>query len=77
MKILQLINPDAIIPIRLNADPVHERVIHSVWGFFALYIVQFCGSCTDITSDRSRYANSFFDGYRLFEQSWACIGSCL
>ena len=40
-EILQLINPDAIIPIRLNADPVHERVIHSVWGFFALYIVSF------------------------------------
>ena len=40
-EILQLINPDAIIPIRLNADPVHERVINSVWGFFALYVVSF------------------------------------
>ena len=40
-EILQLINPDAIIPIRLNGDPVHERVIHSVWGFFALYVVSF------------------------------------
>ena len=40
-EILQLINPDAIIPIRLNADPVHVRVINSVWGFFALYVVSF------------------------------------
>ena len=38
---LQLIHPDALIPIRMNDAPVQDRVINAVWGFFALYVVSF------------------------------------
>ena len=40
-EILQLIHPDGIFPIMLNSKSVPERIINSVWGFFALYVVSF------------------------------------
>ncbi len=40
-EIVQLIHPDGIFPIMLNNKPVAERIINSVWGFFALYVVSF------------------------------------
>ena len=40
-EILQLIHPDAIIPIRMSGQSVPNKVVSGVWGFFALYIVSF------------------------------------
>lgn len=37
-EIKRLIHPNAIIPIKVNNRPVEERVINSIWGFFAAYI---------------------------------------
>ncbi len=36
----QLVHPQAIIPIKLGNRPVGDRILSSVWGFFALYM--FC-----------------------------------
>jgi len=40
-EILQLIHPNGVFPIRLNNQNVQEKIINSVWGFFALYVVSF------------------------------------
>ncbi len=40
-EIRRLIHPNAIITIKINSKPVHERVINAVWGFFATYITVF------------------------------------
>lgn len=40
-EILHAIHPEAIIPIRMSGHLVPNKVVNSVWGFFALYIVSF------------------------------------
>lgn len=40
-EIHRLIHPNAIIPVKLSKQPVSDRILESVWGFFALYIVTF------------------------------------
>ncbi|MDH3354719.1 MAG: TrkH family potassium uptake protein [Chromatiales bacterium] len=40
-EISKLIHPNAIIPIKIGGKPVKERVINSVWGFFATYVAIF------------------------------------
>ena len=37
----RLIHPSAEIPVKLGNKPVNSRVVDSVWGFFAVYIVVF------------------------------------
>lgn len=37
----RLIHPSAEIPVKLGNKPVHPRVVDSVWGFFAVYVVVF------------------------------------
>ncbi len=40
-EINKLIHPNAIIPIKIGGKPVPNRVIASVWGFFATYVAVF------------------------------------
>lgn len=40
-EVQRLIHPRAIIPIKLGKNPVPDRVIESVWGFFAVYVMAF------------------------------------
>ena len=40
-EFVRLVHPSAEIPVKLGTKPVHPRVIDSVWGFFAVYIVVF------------------------------------
>lgn len=37
----QLIHPEAYIPIRMDGKPISDRVMKSVWGFFAMYVFSF------------------------------------
>ena len=37
----RLIHPSAEIPVKLGTRPVPARVVDSVWGFFAVYVVVF------------------------------------
>jgi trk system potassium uptake protein TrkH len=37
----RLIHPSAEIPVKLGTKAVHPRVVDSVWGFFAVYVVVF------------------------------------
>ena len=37
----RLIHPRATIPIKLGNDIVSDRVVESVWGFFAVYVMAF------------------------------------
>lgn len=37
----RLVHPSAEISVQLGGKPVHARVVDSVWGFFAVYIVVF------------------------------------
>jgi len=39
----RLIHPNAEIPVKLGNKPVSARVVDSVWGFFAVYVVVFTG----------------------------------
>lgn len=40
-EVQRLIHPRAQIPIKLGKNPVPNRVIEAVWGFFAVYIMVF------------------------------------
>ncbi|MGW8370433.1 MAG: TrkH family potassium uptake protein, partial [Gammaproteobacteria bacterium] len=37
----RLVHPSAEIPVKLGPRAVHPRVVDSVWGFFAVYVVVF------------------------------------
>ncbi len=39
----RLVHPNAEIPVRLGSRAVNPRVVDSVWGFFAVYVVVFTG----------------------------------
>ena len=40
-EVQRLIHPKAVIPIKLGRNPVPDRIIESVWGFFAVYVMAF------------------------------------
>ncbi len=40
-EVHRLVHPAAQVPVKLGSMPVPQRVIDSVWGFFAVYIVLF------------------------------------
>lgn len=40
-EVQRLIHPNSIIPIKLGRTLVPDRVIESVWGFFAVYVMVF------------------------------------
>jgi trk system potassium uptake protein TrkH len=40
-EVQRLIHPSAEIPVRIGRKPVDWRIIDSVWGFFAAYIILF------------------------------------
>ncbi len=40
-EVQRLIHPKAVIPIKLGRKRVPDRVIESVWGFFAVYVMVF------------------------------------
>ncbi|MEO0442974.1 MAG: potassium transporter TrkG, partial [Pseudomonadota bacterium] len=40
-EIYRLIHPNAIIPVKVGNKPVSDRVVESVWGFFAVYVISF------------------------------------
>jgi trk system potassium uptake protein TrkH len=40
-EINRLVHPNAVIPIKVGGKPLPERVIDSVWGFFATYVAIF------------------------------------
>ena len=40
-EVQRLIHPSAEIPVRIGNKPVDWRIIDSVWGFFAAYIILF------------------------------------
>ncbi len=41
-EVLQLIHPNAQMPIKLGGRTVSDKVINAVWGFYGLYIAMFC-----------------------------------
>jgi trk system potassium uptake protein TrkH len=40
-EIYRLIHPNAVIPIKIGQNPVPDRIVESVWGFFAVYMLSF------------------------------------
>ena len=40
-EIVRLVHPAAQIPVKINGKPMSDRVIDSVWGFFAAYVGAF------------------------------------
>ncbi len=40
-ELKRLIHPNAVIPIKLGHNRVPDRVIESVWGFFAVYVMAY------------------------------------
>ncbi|MDD9891443.1 MAG: TrkH family potassium uptake protein [Gammaproteobacteria bacterium] len=40
-EVQRLIHPKAVIPVKLGKNAVTDRVIESVWGFFAVYVMAF------------------------------------
>lgn len=40
-EVQRLIHPHAVIPIKLGGQAVTDRIVDSVWGFFAVYVMAF------------------------------------
>jgi len=40
-EVQRLIHPKAVFPIKLGRNPVPDRIVESVWGFFAVYVLAF------------------------------------
>lgn len=40
-EVQRLIHPKAVIPVKLGKKVISDRVIESVWGFFAVYVMAF------------------------------------
>ena len=40
-EVQRLIHPHAVIPIKLGGHRVSDRIVESVWGFFAVYVMAF------------------------------------
>ena len=40
-EVQRLVHPSAAITVKLGDKAVHSRVVDSVWGFFAVYVVVF------------------------------------
>jgi len=40
-EVTRLVHPNAVIPIKVGGKPLPERVVDSVWGFFATYVAIF------------------------------------
>jgi len=40
-EIHRLMHPNALMPVKLNGREISDRVMSSVWGFFALYVATF------------------------------------
>ncbi len=40
-EVQRLVHPNAEVPVKLGSMPVPQRVVDSVWGFFAVYVVLF------------------------------------
>lgn len=40
-EVQRLMHPNALMPVKLNGKAISERVMSSVWGFFALYVATF------------------------------------
>ncbi|MDH5218411.1 MAG: potassium transporter, partial [Gammaproteobacteria bacterium] len=40
-EVVRLIHPSAQISVKIGGNPLDERVIDSVWGFFSLYVFSF------------------------------------
>jgi trk system potassium uptake protein TrkH len=40
-EVNRLVHPNAVIPIKVGGKPLPERVVDSVWGFFATYVAIF------------------------------------
>ncbi|MCV6620221.1 MAG: TrkH family potassium uptake protein [Cellvibrionaceae bacterium] len=40
-EIKRLINPNAVIPIKLGQTSVSDRVVEAVWGFFAVFVISY------------------------------------
>jgi trk system potassium uptake protein TrkH len=40
-EIMQLVHPNAQIPVKIGKKAMPERVINSVWGFFSAYVASF------------------------------------
>jgi trk system potassium uptake protein len=40
-EVTQLVHPSAELPVKLGEKPIDMRIVQSVWGFFAAYVVLF------------------------------------
>ena len=40
-EIMRVIHPNAVMPIKVGGKPMPQRIIESVWGFFATYVATF------------------------------------
>lgn len=40
-EIKRLIHPNAVIPVKLGREPISDRILEAVWGFFSVYLIVF------------------------------------
>ena len=40
-EIKRLVHPNAEIPVKVGKEPVSNRVVDAVWGFFSIYLIVF------------------------------------
>jgi trk system potassium uptake protein TrkH len=58
-EIKQLVHPNAEVPVKLGGKTVPPRVVESVWGFFAVYVVVFAIMMLILLVDGSDQVTAF------------------
>lgn len=65
-EIKRLIHPSALIPIKVGATSVPDRVVEAVWGFFAVYVIAYVMMCMVLLATGLDFVTAF-----------TAVGACL
>lgn len=58
-EIHRLIHPNAVILIKVGRQPVPDRVIEAIWGFFAVYVISFVAMFLILTATGLDFLTAF------------------
>ena len=58
-EIHRLIHPNAVVPIKVGNKTVSDRVVESVWGFFAVYVIAYLSLCVLLLATGMDFLTAF------------------
>ena len=59
-EIKRLVHPNAEIPVKVGKEPVSNRVVDAVWGFFSIYLIVFAFMLIAMMTTGLDHTTAFF-----------------